>query len=102
MREYSMDLYLPPLAQCVAAGCEIQIVPDWIETCLAIGETPCFGNYISVATEGAAAGRVFEFDHDGFEFSEADGLRLVKFASHMRFIDEDPMVQWWIRELRDH
>jgi hypothetical protein len=93
-----------------------EIVPDWIETCLVIGETPCSGNYILMGTEGPAAGRVFEFDHDGFEFSEVaqdlieyvekllrpDGPRLVEFASHMRFIEDDPGCQWWIRELSDH
>jgi hypothetical protein len=56
------------------------------------------------------------FDHDGFEFSEeaADLVEFVRImlaptdrllteiASHMRFIDGDPMIQWWIRELRDN
>ena len=93
-----------------------EIVPDWIETCLVIGETPYSGNYILMATEGHSAGRVFEFDHDGFEFEEVaqdlieyvekllkpDVPTLVEFASHMRFIEGDPMVQWWIRELRDN
>lgn len=93
-----------------------EIVPDWIATCLVIGETPRSGNYILMATEGANAGRIFEFDHDGFEFTEQardlveyvekllrpDELQLKGFASHMCFIEDDPAVQWWILELRDH
>ncbi len=93
-----------------------ELLPDWMETCLAIGETPRSGNYILVATQGPEAGHVFEFDHDGFEINEygsdvvdyvarllqPDGARLVDIASHMRFIEDDPMVQWWIQELRDN
>ncbi|HSV44268.1 MAG TPA: hypothetical protein VLJ58_00640 [Ramlibacter sp.] len=93
-----------------------EILPEWIESCLVIGETPHSGNYILMPTEGAAGGRVFEFDHDGFEFTEEakdvvdytkkllkpDGSRLTEMASHMRFVEGDPTVQWWIRELRDN
>jgi hypothetical protein len=92
---------------------EGEVGPEW----LVIGETPQSGNYILVATQGTGAGHVFEFDHDGFEFTEQaldvveyvekllrpDAARLTNFASHMRFIeDDDPdRTQWWIRELRD-
>lgn len=93
-----------------------EIVPDWIDTCLVIGESPRSGNYILIATEGIDAGHVFQFDHDGFEFIEEardlieyveillkpDNSRLIDIASHMRFVDHDPMVQWWICQLRDH
>ncbi len=92
------------------------MLPNWVETALVIGETPRSGNYILVPTQGDEAGHVFEFDHDGFEFShEANSLveyaeRLLKpdsstltdIASHMRFIEGDPMVQWWIQELKDN
>jgi len=91
-------------------------VPGWIDTCLVIGETPHSGNYILVPTEGSEAGHVFEFDHDGFEFTEKardvveylekllnpDSKTLDEIASHMCFIEDDPMVQWYIRELRDN
>ena len=94
----------------------VEILPDWIDTCLVIGETPRSGNYILVATEGPAAGHIFEFDHDGYEFIDAaadvveyvekilkpDDVKLVDIASHMRFIEDDSMVQWWIRELKDN
>ncbi len=92
-------------------------VPQWVDTCLAIGETPSSGNYILMAMDGAVAGHVFEFDHDGFEFThraddlveyvqtllKPDGPALMDIASHMRFVEDDRnMVQWWIRELRDN
>jgi hypothetical protein len=91
-------------------------LPEWIDTCLVIGETPQSGNYILVPTEGPEAGHVFEFDHDGFEFTEEardvvayvekllnpDSSTLTGIASHMRFIEGDPMVQWCIREMRDN
>lgn len=94
-----------------------EILPDWIDTCLVIGETPGSGNYILVPTKGPLHGRVFEFDHDGHEFRDQatdvvdyatrlmkpDGARLTDFASHMRFVENDDWnVQWWIRELRDN
>jgi hypothetical protein len=93
-----------------------EILPNWIDTCLVIGETPRSGNYILVPTEGPETGRVFEFDHDGYEFNdEAENVvkyvekllkpdlrKLTEIASHMRFIEDDPMIQWWIREFRDN
>lgn len=68
-----------------------------------IGETPHSGNYILIATDGECAGQVFEFDHDGFEFTHAaedlvdyvqrllhlDSPTLANIASHMRFIDKN-------------
>ncbi len=92
-----------------------EIVPKWIDTCIVIGETPQSGNYILMATQDPIAGHVFEFDHDGFEFVHAacdvveyvekllepDSSKLTEMASHMRFVEDDPEVQWWIREFRD-
>jgi hypothetical protein len=99
----------------IADGDDDDALPAWLASALVIGETPASGNYILMAIEGECAGRVFEFDHDGFEFTErgqdlfdyvarwlrADNTMLVDMASHMRFIDGDPFVQWWIRELHD-
>jgi len=94
-----------------------EYLPDWVDSCLVIGETPSSGNYVLMATHGDVAGKVFEFDHDGFEFVEQakdiieyaekmlnpDAIRLTDFASHMRFIDEgQSRSQWWIRTLRDN
>ncbi len=93
-----------------------EVLPDWVETAVVIGETPHSGNYILVPTEGAEAGHVFEFDHDGFEFHyeaenlaeyiehllQPNGSKLTEIASHMRFIEDDAIAQWWIRELKDN
>lgn len=93
-----------------------EVLPDWIGSCLVIGETPHSGNYILMPTEGEMAGHVFEFDHDGFEFSEEaknvveyvekllhpDSSRLVEIASHMRFVEGDYSVQWWICKMTDN
>ena len=46
------------------------LLPDWVDHCLVIGETPHSGNYVLMATDSDCAGRVFEFDLDGFEFTE--------------------------------
>jgi hypothetical protein len=93
-----------------------EVLPDWIDDCLVIGEEPHTGNYILMPTAGDASGRVFLFDHDGFEFFEEaeDLIQYVKrllspdddllrdIASHMRFAEGDRTIQWWIRELRDN
>ena len=93
----------------------VEILPDWMEGCLVVGEEPGTGNYIPMSTSGKTAGRVVAFDHDGYEFSEQavdlvefvermlspDDSLLVEIATNMRFIEADPETQWWIRELRD-
>ena len=93
-----------------------EILPDWIDDCLVIGETPHSGNYILMVAKGAVAGQIFEFEHDGFEFLpqandlveyvekllKPDAVTLTEIASHMRFAEGDRMIQWWIKELRDN
>lgn len=93
-----------------------ELAPKWIKQCLAIGEVPRTGNYLLMPVSGDVAGHVFLFDHDGFEFTDcADDLvefvekmlapndeLLLDMATHMRFIDGDDSIQWWIRELRDN
>jgi hypothetical protein len=92
------------------------MLPQGLDGCVVIGETPGSGNYILVPTLGPKAGQVIEFDHDGCEFNAVandlfeyvigmltpDGSRLADFASHMRFIEGTPDEQWWIRECRDN
>lgn len=93
-----------------------ELLPDWIDGCLVIGEIPRSGNYVLVPTQGEKAGYIFEFEHDGFEFIEEakniedyiqamlnpDGVRLVNIAGHMRFVEGDPMEQWWILDMKDN
>jgi hypothetical protein len=112
--KFSADFndWLDPLGEDERA----EILPEWIESCLVIGEEPRTGNYILMPTTGDVAGHVFLFDHDGYEFTECandlvnyverllapDDALLLEIATHMRFIEGDPKVQWWIRELRDN
>jgi len=91
-------------------------LPYWVKDCLAIGEIPQSGNYLLVPLGGNKAGHVFEFEHDGYEFIELapdieafvlrvlepDSDMLTDMASHMSFIEGDPMVQWWISTMRDN
>lgn len=93
-----------------------EILPDWIDHCLVIGEEPRTGNYLLMPVDGPDAGAVYLFDHDGFEFTREaadvaafiermlapDDMTLTGIASHMRFIEGDPMVQWWILDLTDN
>jgi len=91
-------------------------MPEWIDTCLVIGAEPKTGNYLLMPAVGDMAGHVFLFDHDGFELTDCandlveyveklitpDDQLLLEIATHMRFIEGDPSIQWWIRELRDN
>lgn len=91
-------------------------LPDWIATCLVVGEVPRSGNYLLVPTEGTQAGKVYGFDHDGLEFDalgaslpdfvlrtlDLDSQRLTAIASHIRFIAPGENHQWWIEELKDN
>ncbi len=91
-------------------------IPGGLDTAQVIGEEPGTGNYLLIATGGTAAGHVFLFDHDGFEFTEQapdlvsyawklldpDDSALLAMATHLRFIRDDDPRQWWIRELRDN
>ncbi|WP_018624457.1 SMI1/KNR4 family protein [Kangiella aquimarina] len=93
-----------------------ELVPEWVDTCIVIGEIPATGNYLLVPTTGEKTGHVYLFEHDGFEFIELasnieayihrmlnlDSHMLTQIASHMRFIEKDNYNQWWIKELRDN
>jgi hypothetical protein len=91
-------------------------LPNWVNNCLVVGEIPRSGNYLLVPISGSEEGKVFEFEHDGFEFIELgasvpdfvaktldlDTYRLSNIASHLRFITPNENSQWWIKELRDN
>ncbi len=111
-----LDSYFRPWLDGVEEDEGEDFLPDWIEACLVVGEVPHSGNYLLVPTSGADAGKVFEFEHDGFEFIELgsslpdfvartldlDTERLTAIASHARFITPDENCQWWINELKDN
>jgi hypothetical protein len=84
-------------------------LPDWIETCIVVGEVPRSGNYLLIPTAGPEAGKVFEFvelgkDLAGFVAQELDldTQRLTAIASHLRFIAPGESRQWWIDKLEDN
>lgn len=92
------------------------LVPPWIDDCATVGEIPGSGNYLLIPLSGPESGKVFEFEHDGFEFiARADSLpdfvgrqldldtaQLTAMASHLRFVGDPPNAQWWIEELTDN
>ena len=94
---------------------EEELLPEWINECIAIGEIPYSGNYLLMPLSGEMSGHVFEFEHDGFEFIELasdlhefiikalnpDSRSLTKMASHMTFTEAGEDNQWWIEEMRD-
>ena len=91
-------------------------LPEWIDDCIVVGEIPRSGNYLLLPASGPEEGKVFEFEHDGYEFLELgtslpdfvlraldlDPPRLTAIASHMRFILADERRQWWIDEMKDN
>lgn len=93
-----------------------QTFPAWIKDRIVVGEMPKTGNYLLVPVSGVEAGKVFGFDHDGFEIRELgsslpdfvyrsldlDSERLTDIAAHLRFMSPDDDRQWWITELRDN
>lgn len=92
--------------------------PSWVSdrNYITIGEVSQSGNYLLVPLTGADAGKVFEFEHDGFEFLERaanlsefviksldiDSRQLTSIASHLTFSSDNYRTQWWIVELRDN
>ncbi len=83
-------------------------LPGWIENALVIGEIPSSGNYYLFPLSGDERGKVFEFEHDGFEFIE-EGKDLYRFIdkistvneslinnilSHTRYSDGKTDTQW--------
>lgn len=111
-----LDGYFRPWLDGVSEDEAADYLPAWIADCLVVGEIPQSGNYLLLPISGPEAGKIFEFEHDGFEFLELgsslpdfvtrtldlDARRLTAIASHIRFIASDDNRQWWIQELRDN
>ncbi len=93
-----------------------EFIPRWVDGCIVVGEIPSSGNYLLVPSDGDKAGHVFEFQHDGFEFTElgsdlctfvANALNpdrelLGRTVAYMTFSDEDSDAQWGVAEMRDN
>lgn len=85
-----------------------ELLPSWMESYVVIGEVPNSGNYFLVPLVGPDRGKVFEFEHDGFEFVERgttfacflDSVSTVndslvkEIRSHTRYCDGHTDTQW--------
>lgn len=85
-----------------------ELLPDWLDNAVVIGEIPSSGNYFLFPVTGKHLGKVFEFEHDGFEFIEVsadlysfiDYLCIVtdrliaNIRSHTRYSDGEADTQW--------
>lgn len=89
----------------------IELLPEWIDHIAVIGEVPQSGNYFLLVLDGPERGRVFEFEHDGFEFIErgrfaafverlatVDDALLADIRAHTRYADGATSTQWLCRE----
>jgi hypothetical protein len=47
-----------------------EVLPDWSDDFIVIGEMPNSGAYLLMPLIGSDRGKIFVFDHDGFEFCE--------------------------------
>jgi hypothetical protein len=65
-----------------------ELLPKWIDNYVVIGEVPNSGNYFLVPLEGEERGKVYEFEHDGFEFIEG-GKNLAEFLTSKSTVTEE-------------
>ena len=85
-----------------------EVLPGWIDNFIAIGELPNSGVYHLMPLTGSDRGKIFEFDHDGFEIGEfaqslseyikfiADPNEVVKtLGSYTSYRDGETDVQWF-------
>jgi hypothetical protein len=64
------------------------LLPGWLSgPYVVVGEVPNSGNYFLIPVEGQEKGKVFEFEHDGFEFVEA-GSDFAAFVDKLCAVDE--------------
>ena len=89
-----------------------ELLPPWVDHCVAVGEVPNSGNCFLVPLAGPELGRVFEFEHDGFEFIErgagfavfvdtlctVNDALLSEILGHTRYADGHSSVQWLCRQ----
>lgn len=91
---------------------EEELLPDWMDNYIVIGEVPLSGNYFLVPLSGDLAGHVFEFEHDGFEFiargkdfdafldyvSTVNADLIEDILCHTRYSDGESETQWLAQE----
>ena len=91
---------------------EEDLLPDWMDNYVVIGEVPLSGNYFLVPLSGDLAGHVFEFEHDGFEFiargedfdaflnyvSTVNADLIEDILCHTRYSDGETETQWLAQE----
>lgn len=65
----------------------VELIPDWIADYIVIGEVPNSGNYFLMPLAGTDRGKIFEFEHDGFEFIER-GANMAEFVDSISTINE--------------
>ena len=89
-----------------------ELLPDWISDVVVIGEIPKSGNYFVIPLTDEYMGRVYEFEHDGFEFIErgknfvdfldkltvVDDELLEDICGHTRYQDSRPDSQWLVEK----
>ena len=89
-----------------------EVLPAWLDSAIVIGEIPESGNYLLMPAGGELAGRIFLFEHDGFEFREeardlesylekitTPGEALFQqIAAHTRYTDRETNIQWLVRD----
>lgn len=97
---------------CLDEDEEEDLLPDWMENYIAIGEVPTSGNYYLMPTKGEHTGKVIHFDHDGFEFTEegvdmsafltriatVDRALIEEILGHTRYSDGETEIQWLAQE----
>lgn len=89
-----------------------ECLPAWLADYIVPAKVPNSGNYFLVPLKGEHRGKVFEFEHDGFEFIEraagfeafVDSLATVtdellhEIMGHTRYADTESDTQWLCRE----
>lgn len=91
---------------------QAELIPDWLSEYAVIGEVPDSGNYFLLALAGDERGKIFEFEHDGFEFIErgenlaafiaaickVDDALIQEIRTHTRYSDGKTSTQWLAEE----
>lgn len=89
-----------------------ELLPDWLEDCIVVGEIPQSGNCFLIPMSGNDLGKVIGFGHDGFEFVErgsdvsafleyistVDNELIEDILTYTRYSDGKSSIQWLANE----